>query len=384
MKLQEHMNIGGVCMMRKGIMVSFILLLISTILISHPSHASLGNARYFGVNDERLTFPDTAPETHSGIAFVPVRPLAQAMNLTLGANDGQVTLSKGTTVIKLNASDNKAIVDQGKEVKLWMFTRDGRLMVPFAYITQYFGYKLTTLADGTLARATNSEAKLSNDKFVEKHKALVKKEESERKLPIYITFDDGPTAHTKELLDILKKYNAKATFFMLGNNMGKHPDELKRLVAEGHSAGLHGMTHVKEKFYKSPDSALKEMNDARDKLNKLTGVETSLIRSPYGSKPYLTQSYRDKLAKEGYHLWDWNVDSLDWKHPRNPQAIYDGVVSAVNKLKKQGTTPVILMHDQATTVSILPKLLERLEAEGYRFEALTKDMEPLNFWKDKR
>lgn len=82
------------------------------------------------------------------------------------------------------------------------------------------------------------------------------------------------------------------------------------------------------------------MNGARDKLNDLIGVETSLIRSPYGSKPYLTQGYRDKLVAEGYRLWDWNVDSQDWKHPDQPDKIYNEVITAVTQLKKKKELPL--------------------------------------------
>lgn len=127
------------------------------------------------------------------------------MKLSMSASNNEVRLSKGNVKLTLKGNDNKVVTGDGTEAKLWMFTRDNRLMVPFNYVTQYFGYKLTTLADGTLVRATNGEAALSNEKFAEKHKALLKKEESENKPPIYLTFDDGPTAHTDNLLNVLKK-----------------------------------------------------------------------------------------------------------------------------------------------------------------------------------
>ncbi|MBJ6360637.1 polysaccharide deacetylase family protein [Paenibacillus sp. GCM10012307] len=372
--------------MGKGLRIVFALLLLCSIMISHTapvSYAASGKV-YFGVNDERLTFPDVVPETHSNVLFVPVRQLAAAMKLTISASNQEVRLTKGNMKLSLWGNDNKIVTGDGKEAKLWMFTRENRLMVPFAYVTQYFGYKLTTLSEGTLVRAANSEEVLSNEKFVEMHKALLKKEESENKLPIYFTFDDGPTAHTNDLLNVLKQFDAKATFFMVGKNMPKYKNELKRIHQEGHQVALHGMTHEVKKFYKSPQSALSEMNGARDQLKELIGVETRLIRSPYGSKPNLTKEYRDKLAQEGYRLWDWNVDSQDWKHPNEPDKIYNEVISAVSQLKKKGIAPVILMHDQATTVGVLPKIIAKLQSEGYRFEILSKDMKPLNFWKDPR
>ncbi|MBB6024528.1 peptidoglycan/xylan/chitin deacetylase (PgdA/CDA1 family) [Paenibacillus sp. JGP012] len=202
---------------------------------------------------------------------------------------------------------------------------------------------------------------------------------------IYLTFDDGPTAHTGKLLDILDQYKVKATFFMLGPHMEQYQQATKRIVKEGHGLGLHGVTHVPGKFYKSAYSGLKEMQQANESLNKVAGVKTSLIRTPYGSKPYLKPAYRNVLLGQGgFHLWDWNVDSLDWKYKKDHQKVYNNVMQQVHNVKKQGTTPVVLMHDQEATLKVLPQVLKALKAEGYQFEILTKNVQPVNFWNDKR
>lgn len=202
---------------------------------------------------------------------------------------------------------------------------------------------------------------------------------------IYLTFDDGPTAHTGQLLDILDKYKAKATFFMLGPEMEKFPKATKRIVADGHGLGLHGVTHVPGKFYLSAYSGLKEMQQANNSLNKVAGVKTTLIRTPYGSKPYLKSTYRNVLLGQGgFHLWDWNVDSEDWKYKKDHQKVYNSVMKQIHAVQKSGRTPVVLMHDQEATLKVLPMVLKSLKAEGYKFEILTKQVEPVNFWNDKR
>ncbi|CAI6039580.1 Peptidoglycan-N-acetylglucosamine deacetylase [Paenibacillus sp. JJ-100] len=202
---------------------------------------------------------------------------------------------------------------------------------------------------------------------------------------IYLTFDDGPTAHTGQLLDILDQYNVKATFFMLGPHMEQYQQSTKRIVNEGHGLGLHGVTHVPNQFYNSAYSGLKEMKQANESLNKVAGVKTSLVRTPYGSKPYLKPAYRDVLLGQGgFHLWDWNVDSLDWKYKKDHQKVYDNVMSQVHKVKNKGVTPVVLMHDQEATLKVLPRVLKTLKAEGYQFKILNKNVQPVNFWKDKR
>ncbi|ANF95858.1 polysaccharide deacetylase family protein [Paenibacillus bovis] len=202
---------------------------------------------------------------------------------------------------------------------------------------------------------------------------------------IYLTFDDGPTAHTMQLLDILDQYNAKATFFMLGPHMEHFPAATKRIVKEGNGLGLHGVSHVVSKFYSSPYSAYKEMKGANESLYKVTGKYTSLVRTPYGSKPYLKKSYRDiMLSTGGFHLWDWNVDSLDWKYKKDHQKVYNNIMAQVKSVERRGSTPVVLMHDQPATLKVLPKVLKELKAEGYHFEVLDKKNHPLNFWNDER
>ncbi|NQX47487.1 polysaccharide deacetylase [Paenibacillus tritici] len=269
-------------------------------------------------------------------------------------------------------------------------------MVPLK-VSASLGYSISYAGDKYLLRVKDSSAQLTDGAFTDKYAAELKPkapvvpvtpvtpaEPGKPGRTVYLTFDDGPSATTGELLDILHKYNVEATFFMLGNNMNEHPAQVKRIAKEGYGLALHGVTHRKEKFYASPSAALAEMSGANATLKKLTGVSTTLIRTPYGSKPYFTKSFRDKVLTQGYHLWDWNVDSYDWKYKQNSDRIYNTVMDQVNKLKASKTNPVILMHDQKATLKVLPRILEKLKKEGYTFKLITKDMEPLNFWKDKR
>ncbi|MDO7906634.1 polysaccharide deacetylase family protein [Paenibacillus sp. JX-17] len=202
---------------------------------------------------------------------------------------------------------------------------------------------------------------------------------------IYLTFDDGPTPHTDQLLNILDQYGAKATFFMLGPQMQNYPQATRRIVNEGHGTGLHGVTHVPGKFYRSAYSGLIEMQQANAVLNKVTGVTTSLVRTPYGSKPYLKTPYRNVLLSQGgFHLWDWNVDSEDWRYPKNHDKVYNNIMNQIHRVQKSGTEPVVLMHDQAAVLNVLPQVLKSLKSEGYQFKVLDKKLQPVNFWNDHR
>lgn len=194
---------------------------------------------------------------------------------------------------------------------------------------------------------------------------------------VYLTFDDGPSPVSNDILDTLKTFDAKATFFMLDPAMRANPDVVKRTVMEGHAVGLHGVTHDKNKFYQSELAALSEMKTAQETLLRITGVTTHLIRTPYGSVPYLTESFRDVLNHNGFRLWDWNVDSSDWNLMEDEYV--QQVISQIEELDKYGITPIILMHDQDGTAHHLSTLLAYLKEHGYKTGVIDEHMESYSF-----
>ncbi|MDF2606894.1 MAG: hypothetical protein K0S34_1089 [Bacillales bacterium] len=193
----------------------------------------------------------------------------------------------------------------------------------------------------------------------------------------YLTIDDGPTKFTSKLLDILNTYQSKATFFMINGNINTHPNNVRRMVKEGHAIGSHGVTHDRNKFYRSPSSAVNEMMITRRTLLSVTGVNTNLMRVPYGSVPYMKQSYRDAEAKQKFIMWDWNVDSLDWKF--NNSSYVDYTISQVKNFEKSGIAPIILIHDRKATVDSLSQLLAGMGKLGYTFVPLSEGIKPHQF-----
>ncbi|NGZ75071.1 polysaccharide deacetylase [Saccharibacillus sp. VR-M41] len=268
-------------------------------------------------------------------------------------------------------------------------------MIPASLLKSAFHFGVAYDAGVPVVRITSGKQKLSLQDFVLQNRGTEdggrgKTEDKPQQQkpvptkPIYLTFDDGPTAHTGELLDILDKYGARGTFFMLGPNIASYPNAVKRLVQSGNAAGLHGMTHVKSKFYASPASALKEMEQDNAALRSAAGIDTTLIRTPYGSKPYFTEAYRNKMMSAGFHLWDWNVDSEDWKYKTDHNKVIRSVLQQIETVEKQGTVPIVLMHDQPATLKVLPEVLKTLKAEGFTFEVIDGQTTPVNFWHDKR
>jgi peptidoglycan/xylan/chitin deacetylase (PgdA/CDA1 family) len=193
----------------------------------------------------------------------------------------------------------------------------------------------------------------------------------------YLTFDDGPTDYLTNILDILAEHEVQATFFMLEPQMSAHADVLCRMNEEGHGLGLHGVTHNRHQFYTSQESVLGEMNTAQARLEEITGIKTVLIRTPYGSKPYMKPVYREAVEAVGYKLWDWNVDSKDWFY-RDERMVKD-TLQQIEALEKKKVTPVILLHERQETVQFLPQILEYLQSKNYVLKVPDAETVPVQF-----
>lgn len=384
---------------RRGGLALLAALLVLAMLPYKPATAETVLKLPLGYNDE-LT--NIKAEQSGGALYVPLREVSQKLHLEVGGTTDRIAVSGSKHTVVIVPAEQSAISGE-KKSSLKTYTSEGRTMVPASLLKSVFNFGIAYDASFPLVRITSGKQKLSLQSFVQQNRAALsananggqsppkpqvpskpQPQKPTSSKPIYLTFDDGPTAHTNELLDILDQYGAHGTFFMLGPGISAYPKSVKRLVDSGNSAGLHGMTHVKSKFYASPASALKEMTQDDDALYKATGSRTSLIRTPYGSKPYFTQKYRDKVLAAGFHLWDWNVDSEDWKYKSDHQKVINSILKQVDQQEKQGVVPVVLMHDQKATLKVLPQVLKTLKAEGYTFEVIEQNSKPVNFWHDKR
>jgi peptidoglycan-N-acetylglucosamine deacetylase len=197
------------------------------------------------------------------------------------------------------------------------------------------------------------------------------------KRTVYLTFDDGPENFSGDILALLEKYHFKATFFMLDGNIKRYPDAVKQMVKLGEGVGLHGVTHDVKKFYASEKSVLGEMDQDQQTLKSITGVESFLIRTPYGSAPYMTKEYKQAVANHGFLMWDWSIDSKDWYY-RDARF----VTSIITQLKQQSGDKhpiVILMHEQRQTLANLPKLLDYLSKQHYDCKPLDRRLAPYHF-----
>lgn len=205
---------------------------------------------------------------------------------------------------------------------------------------------------------------------------------SDRHLPIYsvetnkvaITFDcawgasDIPT-----IMDILKKENVRATFFMVGQWAEKFPDSVKLIAKEGHDVANHGYSHLKMSTI-SKEKCFSEIDLCNKKLEEISGVKVKLFRPPYGD---YNNTVVDTCNEMGCYPIQWNVDSLDWKKEMSKQAILDRIL----KKTKPGT--IILFHnDTQYTVELLPKIIKELKGQGLNFAPVSEMIMLDNYYID--
>lgn len=179
---------------------------------------------------------------------------------------------------------------------------------------------------------------------------------------IALTFDDGPdTRYTTAILDILKEKNVKATFFVVGSQVKKYPDVLKRIVEEGHAIGNHSQNH-KDLSKLTKEQIAKEIDLADAAIEDVLGYKPELFRAPYGA---LSQSLKKTLKEKDRKLVGWTVDTRDWAGTS---------IKDMRKVISNGSKPngIILMHSFggkhiANTVKMLPDVIDDLTKQGYTF-----------------
>jgi peptidoglycan-N-acetylglucosamine deacetylase len=189
----------------------------------------------------------------------------------------------------------------------------------------------------------------------------------------YLTFDDGPSSsNTPKILDILKKNNIKATFFVIGNLAEENKALIVREHADGNAIGNHTYSHVYNRIYASPTAFFNEIKKGENVIKSILGdsYKSKLIRFPGGSFGLKLKPFRDEILKDGYHFVDWNALDGDAEGTNiSPAKLFLRFKETV------GTQPhvVVLMHDayaKNTTVEILPQIIQYLKAQGYTFSTL--------------
>jgi len=193
---------------------------------------------------------------------------------------------------------------------------------------------------------------------------------------VSLTFDDGPAERfTEQVLDILREHQVPATFFVCGRNVEKHPDLLRRIVAEGHGVGNHTYSHLFV-YFKPRRRIAEEIDRTQAIIEKVAGFRPNIFRPPYGARWF---GLVPTLLERGMHLILWSAAGYDWKKD------VQGITAAALRELKPGA--VILLHDgretrppaeidRSRTVLALPAIIAGVRQQGYTFAPL-KDFLPL-------
>lgn len=207
-------------------------------------------------------------------------------------------------------------------------------------------------------------------------------EEEESQKKIYLTFDDGPSSNTDEILDILKAYDVKATFFVVGKTDEASRKAYGRIVEEGHTLGMHSYSHSYADIYASEEDFQTDMKKLQEYLYELTGVWPRFYRFPGGSSNTVSnidmQKLADWLTDQGVTYFDWNVASGDAVSRELPAETL--LANCLAGIRNQQSC-VVLMHDAAnkdTTVEALPEIISEIRLqEDAVFLPITDDTVPV-------
>lgn len=216
--------------------------------------------------------------------------------------------------------------------------------------------------------------KVINEKEAEKEKeAKEQNQDYTKKVTgkvIYLTFDDGPSNYTEDILNTLDKYDVKATFFVTcSGSLDKHA---KKIIEKGHTIGLHTCTHRYNIIYSSEENYFNDLNSISNKVEELTGYKSKYIRFPGGSSNTISRFNKgimtrltQKVTEDGYKYYDWNIDSGD-AAGADKEGVYNNVISALKN--HNYSTNMVLMHDiKVSTKDALDGIIKDALDMGYTF-----------------
>lgn len=185
---------------------------------------------------------------------------------------------------------------------------------------------------------------------------------------IYLTFDDGPSSNTDKILDVLKEYDVKATFFVVGKTDEQSIRAYQRIVEEGHTLAMHSYSHIYNEIYESKDNFMEDLEALQEHLYQITGIWPRFYRFPGGSSNTVSSTDMQELAaclkENGITYFDWNIASGD---AISGQLATDSIVNNCLGSIDNFNECMILMHDAVgknTTIEALPEIISQVMERG--------------------
>lgn len=234
----------------------------------------------------------------------------------------------------------------------------------------------------TTTEPTTTAPPVSTTKPLSFEEALSRLDGSGKK--VFLTFDDGPSDLTLEILDMLDYYDIKATFFVV--NRGSKPQYMTQINERGHAIGLHSYSHDYKKIYSSEEAFFDDLQKIADVVKQYVGIEPKIMRFPGGSSnlvssfnPKIMTSLVQKVQERGYTYFDWNCTNGDGEDNGIP--VQTLIENTVRSAARNDSDLTILMHDNATkltTLKALPEIIEILLSKGYTFDVLSETVVPVH------
>lgn len=231
--------------------------------------------------------------------------------------------------------------------------------------------------------SSNKEEKAENSADMENNQPMDTSEVVQAKHKVYLTFDDGPSANTEAILDILDEYQVKATFFVLGKEDETSKERLRMIYERGHTIGMHSYSHVYSEIYGSLEGFKADFWKAKQYLLDTIGADCRFYRFPGGSSNTATvidiRECIEFLEEQGVEYYDWNIISGDGSSRK--LAKEEIVKNCTESIQNYGTS-IILLHDASSkkeTVEALPEIIETILAmEDTVILPLSEDTKPVH------
>ena len=279
-------------------------------------------------------------------------------------------ISENQSLVEQNSSEKQSYEDKLSQENSEHQSEIDKLNGQIDKLKKELAAKKTT----TTTKATNTK-KPSTDSSV----SMPKPKPSTGKT-VYLTFDDGPSRYTLEILDVLDKYGVKATFFVIN---GRYNSTMKDIVDRGHQIGLHTYSHDYKKIYSSDTAYFNDLQKIHDVVLKETGVDCSIIRFPGGSSNTVSRNHSKGImsritkavGEKGYVYFDWNCSNGDADGANTVQK----QLNYCSQFPKSASRIIVLMHDtKKTTLEALPKIIEYYQSCGMTFDILTPFTTPIH------
>lgn len=363
--------------MKKWTWISCIAIICFLFTGAGKAEAAENGKRYIGLHDRILPIEDI--RVIDGDTKVPLKDIAKYLYLPVETKDGKTIIQKRGKVITFDHTTGATVLDGVDQPWTPISSIDGELFISVKYIARETGFQFEYFQQHHTIRIYRDEFNhISNEAFeeiIKEHAAKKHQISASKKANVYLTFDDGPNQFTLINHATLETYKVPATFFFLGNQIKHNESIVKTVSKSGHYVGSHSMTHDKALVYSSTESFIAEMTGAAQLLEQVTGKSANLVRVPYGSKPLVTPSMQKSLIDHGLYMWDWDVDSNDWRYTdKQTSQIIKNVQDGVTKAAKSGDKDIIiLLHDRSQTTIALPRIIEWLQKEGYTFKSYEPD-----------